>query len=131
AEAVPYEPQPCEAPRELAEAIERARPRLGRLASSLLFFPTIGSTNDVALAWSAKPSAGRPVLEGTANAATERLALERSAKALAERSRARSEGLVIRAADETPGRGRRRQSRCSPTGSRLSHSFLLIPRNPL
>ena len=127
AEAVPYEPQPCEAPRELAEAIERARPRLGRLASSLLFFPTIGSTNDAALAWSAKPSAGRPVLEGTANAATERLALERSAKALAERSGARSEGLVVVADQQTAGRGRRGHSWFSPAGSGLYVSVVLTP----
>jgi BirA family biotin operon repressor/biotin-[acetyl-CoA-carboxylase] ligase len=37
-------------PRELADAIDRVRPRLGRLASALLFFGSIGSTNDVALA---------------------------------------------------------------------------------
>ena len=43
-------PQPV--PRELADAIDHARPRLGRLASSLLFFDSIGSTNDVALAQS-------------------------------------------------------------------------------
>jgi BirA family biotin operon repressor/biotin-[acetyl-CoA-carboxylase] ligase len=39
---------PSELPLELAEAIERVRPRLGRLASSILFFPMVGSTNDVA-----------------------------------------------------------------------------------
>jgi BirA family transcriptional regulator, biotin operon repressor / biotin---[acetyl-CoA-carboxylase] ligase len=33
-----------------ATAIEHARPRLGRLASAFHFFPTVGSTNDVALA---------------------------------------------------------------------------------
>ena len=37
-------------PRELQDALARVRPRLGRLASTLLFFPTIGSTNDVASA---------------------------------------------------------------------------------
>lgn len=37
-------------PSDFAEAIDRARPRLGRLASSMLFFSTIGSTNDVASA---------------------------------------------------------------------------------
>ena len=36
-------------PAELADAIARARPRLGRLGAPLLFFQTIGSTNDVAL----------------------------------------------------------------------------------
>src|SRR5688572_19035283 len=35
-------------PRELAEAFERARPRTGRLGRRLLFFSSIGSTNDVA-----------------------------------------------------------------------------------
>jgi BirA family biotin operon repressor/biotin-[acetyl-CoA-carboxylase] ligase len=43
-------------PDDLAAAIDRARPRLGRLASTLLFFDTIGSTNDVCRA---KVSAGR------------------------------------------------------------------------
>jgi BirA family biotin operon repressor/biotin-[acetyl-CoA-carboxylase] ligase len=37
-----------------AAAIERARPRLGRLASAFHFFPTVGSTNDIALACSAE-----------------------------------------------------------------------------
>jgi BirA family biotin operon repressor/biotin-[acetyl-CoA-carboxylase] ligase len=37
-------------PRELANAIGRELPRLGRLASTLLYFDTIGSTNDVAMA---------------------------------------------------------------------------------
>ena len=32
-----------------SEALAQARPRLGRLATSFHFFPTIGSTNDVAL----------------------------------------------------------------------------------
>jgi BirA family biotin operon repressor/biotin-[acetyl-CoA-carboxylase] ligase len=35
-------------PREVADAIERARERLGLLGSRLLYFETIGSTNDVA-----------------------------------------------------------------------------------
>jgi len=37
-------------PSDLVGAIERARPRLGRLASAILFFPSVGSTNDVASA---------------------------------------------------------------------------------
>ena len=36
-------------PSDLGAAIERARPRLGRLASTLLFFESVESTNDVAL----------------------------------------------------------------------------------
>jgi BirA family biotin operon repressor/biotin-[acetyl-CoA-carboxylase] ligase len=35
-------------PRELAEALERSRARLARLVSSVIFLPTVGSTNDVA-----------------------------------------------------------------------------------
>jgi len=35
-------------PADFAEAIERVRPRLGPLGSSISFFSTIGSTNDVA-----------------------------------------------------------------------------------
>jgi BirA family biotin operon repressor/biotin-[acetyl-CoA-carboxylase] ligase len=35
-------------PDDLAEAIDRARPRLGRLASTMEYFETIGSTNDQA-----------------------------------------------------------------------------------
>ena len=40
-------------PADFAEAIELARPRLGRLASSISYFPTIGSTNDAASALAA------------------------------------------------------------------------------
>ena len=126
-ERTPYEGLPYEPPRELAEAIERARPRLGRLASSVLFFPTIGSTNDVALAWSAKASAERPALEWSVMEVAERLALERSAKALAGRSCARSEGLVVVADEQTAGRGRRGHSWFSPAGSGLYVSVVLTP----
>lgn len=41
-------------PADFAEAIDRARPRLGRLASSISYFSTIGSTNDVASALAAR-----------------------------------------------------------------------------
>jgi BirA family biotin operon repressor/biotin-[acetyl-CoA-carboxylase] ligase len=40
----PSEPLPS----DFADALTRARPRLGRLASTVLFLPTTGSTNDVA-----------------------------------------------------------------------------------
>jgi BirA family transcriptional regulator, biotin operon repressor / biotin---[acetyl-CoA-carboxylase] ligase len=43
-----------ELPAELADALERARPRLGRVASTVLFFPSVGSTNDIALSRSAQ-----------------------------------------------------------------------------
>jgi BirA family biotin operon repressor/biotin-[acetyl-CoA-carboxylase] ligase len=39
-----------ELPIDLQRSIDAARPRLGRLGSSLLYFPTIGSTNDAAAA---------------------------------------------------------------------------------
>jgi len=38
-------------PVEFAEAFERARSRFGRLGRTVLFFPTIDSTNDVAMAF--------------------------------------------------------------------------------
>jgi BirA family transcriptional regulator, biotin operon repressor / biotin---[acetyl-CoA-carboxylase] ligase len=38
-------------PDEIAEALAQAQPRLGPLASRVLWFETIGSTNDRALAW--------------------------------------------------------------------------------
>jgi BirA family biotin operon repressor/biotin-[acetyl-CoA-carboxylase] ligase len=88
----------------MAAAIERARPRLGRLASTVLFFPTIGSTNDVALRWSAKAVAER----GAADAR-------------------RAEGLVVVADEQTAGRGRRGHSWFSPAGSGLYVSVALAP----
>jgi BirA family biotin operon repressor/biotin-[acetyl-CoA-carboxylase] ligase len=45
----PSDPPPGEIPEALADAIARARPRLGRLAATVQFFQAIGSTNDAAL----------------------------------------------------------------------------------
>jgi BirA family biotin operon repressor/biotin-[acetyl-CoA-carboxylase] ligase len=90
-------------PSDLADAIDRARPRLGRLASTLLFFPTVGSTNDVALSRSAAASAGRAVAGG------------------------RAEGLVVIADQQTAGRGRRGHTWFSPPGSGLYVSVVLAP----
>jgi len=42
-------------PPELDEALERARDRLGSLAARVLYFTTIGSTNDVAASLAAEP----------------------------------------------------------------------------
>jgi BirA family transcriptional regulator, biotin operon repressor / biotin---[acetyl-CoA-carboxylase] ligase len=39
---------PSELPREFSAALERVRPHLGRLGSKVLFFTSVGSTNDVA-----------------------------------------------------------------------------------
>ena len=95
-------------PAELADAIERARPRLGRLGAPLLFFPTIGSTNDVALTRSASLSSlDRPGERADAGA--------------------RSEGLVVVADQQTAGRGRRGHTWFSPPGSGLYVSVVLAP----
>ncbi len=90
-------------PDECADAIERARPRLGRLASPILYFETIGSTND--------------------EAAT------RSAEAFALRASesSRSDGLVVVADEQTAGRGRRGHTWFSPPGSGLYVSVVLAP----
>jgi BirA family transcriptional regulator, biotin operon repressor / biotin---[acetyl-CoA-carboxylase] ligase len=86
-----------------ATAIERARPRLGRLGSAFQFFPIVGSTNDVALACSAKALAERPA------------------------SAERPEGLVVVADQQTAGRGRRGRAWFSPPGSGLYVSVVLAP----
>ena len=90
-------------PQELADAIERARPRLGRLASSLLYFESIGSTNDVAAS-----------------------ALSPKPLALGEPSAVR-EGLVVIADQQTSGRGRRGHTWFSPAGAGLYVSVVLAP----
>ncbi|HEX3644049.1 MAG TPA: biotin--[acetyl-CoA-carboxylase] ligase [Vicinamibacterales bacterium] len=58
-------------PDALADAIARARPRLGRVASTVLFFETIGSTNDEAAKQSA---AGGRSAEGLVVVADEQTA---------------------------------------------------------
>src|ERR1700676_4715012 len=45
---------PDRMPDDFAEALEGARPRLGRLGTEVLFFASIGSTSDVAAALAAK-----------------------------------------------------------------------------
>jgi BirA family biotin operon repressor/biotin-[acetyl-CoA-carboxylase] ligase len=92
-----------ETPREVADALERARPRLGRLASTFLFFSSVGSTNDLAL-------------ERT-----------RSASLSGERRGEVSEGLVVVAGQQTAGRGRRGHAWFSPPGSGLYVSVVLAP----
>jgi len=82
------------------DAIDRARARLGRLASTILFFDTIGSTNDVAMA-----------------------------RAVSSQSPAPSprEGLVVVASEQTQGRGRRGHTWFSPPRSGLYVSVVLTP----
>src|SRR5712692_1972111 len=87
-------------PPEFADAL--ARVNVGRLASTVLFYPAIGSTNDVAvaLATRAQPDAG---------------------------SRPSAEGLVVLADEQTAGRGRRGHAWFSPSGSGLYVSVVLTP----
>jgi BirA family biotin operon repressor/biotin-[acetyl-CoA-carboxylase] ligase len=87
-------------PPEFADAL--ARVNVGRLASMVLFYPTIGSTNDVAvsLAAAGQPDAG---------------------------SRPAAEGLVVLADEQTAGRGRRGHAWFSPRGSGLYVSVVLAP----
>jgi BirA family biotin operon repressor/biotin-[acetyl-CoA-carboxylase] ligase len=108
-----------ELPRELAAALERARPRLGCLASTLLFFETIGSTNDEAASRSAKAFA--LLDEGSASRSGERAV---SPQPPAPRP---SEGLVVVAGEQTSGRGRRGHTWFSPPGSGLYVSVVLAP----
>jgi len=92
----------AEIPEALAEALARARPRLGRLASNLLYFPSTESTNDIALDCSAKASADGASAE-------------------------RPEGLVVVADAQTAGRGRRGHTWFSPPGSGLYVSVVVAP----
>jgi len=86
------------------DQIETARARLGRLAAVFEFFPTIASTNDVAI--------------------------ERSAQAFLGRKDA--EGLVVVADEQTAGRGRRGHVWFSPPGAGLYVSVVLAPaRTPV
>jgi BirA family transcriptional regulator, biotin operon repressor / biotin---[acetyl-CoA-carboxylase] ligase len=94
--------RPGAAPREMVDALERMRPRLGRLGSTLVFFETVGSTNDEAGKRAASPQP----------------------PALSPRS---SEGLVVVADEQTAGRGRRGHTWFSPAGSGLYVSVVLAP----
>jgi BirA family biotin operon repressor/biotin-[acetyl-CoA-carboxylase] ligase len=95
-------------PRELVEAIDRARPRLGRLATTLLFFDSIGSTNDVALSRTPSTQHAAP----SSGISSPHLS---------------AEGLVIVADAQTAGRGRRGHTWFSPPGSGLYVSVVLAP----
>jgi BirA family biotin operon repressor/biotin-[acetyl-CoA-carboxylase] ligase len=90
-------------PPEFADAL--ARVTLGRLASTVLFYETIGSTNDVAVALA---TGSRP---GEADADAQRTV----------------EGLVVFADEQTAGRGRRGHAWFSPPGSGLYVSVVLAP----
>jgi BirA family transcriptional regulator, biotin operon repressor / biotin---[acetyl-CoA-carboxylase] ligase len=115
----PSDPVFGEIPAALADAVADARRRLGRLASTLLYFSTIRSTNDAALACTAKDLA-------------DDVALTRGAKALAERSGSAerptsADGLVVVADEQTAGRGRRGHVWFSPPRAGLYVSVVLTP----
>jgi BirA family biotin operon repressor/biotin-[acetyl-CoA-carboxylase] ligase len=62
-------PTPDQLPVDFAEALERARPRLGRLGSEVLFFASIGSTSDVASTLAARGDCeGAIIVAGTQTA---------------------------------------------------------------
>jgi BirA family biotin operon repressor/biotin-[acetyl-CoA-carboxylase] ligase len=98
--------RPGAAPQEMVDALERVRPRLGRLASTILFFETTGSTNDEAAKRSASPQPPAPGLQPQAPS---------------------PEGLVVVADEQTAGRGRRGHTWFSPAGSGLYVSVVLTP----
>jgi BirA family biotin operon repressor/biotin-[acetyl-CoA-carboxylase] ligase len=86
-------------PAEFNDAL--ARVRLGRIGSTVFFYPTIGSTNDTAASLAASGA-------GEAGAR-------------------QPEGLVVFADEQTAGRGRRGRSWFSPPGSGLYVSVVLAP----
>ena len=94
------------------DALEQARGRLGRLASVVVFYPTIRSTNDAAASLAAEPP-GRDRLAGAAG--SQRIPF------------VDPEGAVIVADEQTGGRGRRGHGWFSPRGSGLYVSVVLTP----
>ncbi len=103
------------------DAIARVRDRLGRLGSMIRYYPTIGSTNDVASDFVAR----RLRAEGaSASLAEARVNRER---AEAGRLQPSAEGLVVVADEQTAGRGRRGHTWFSPPGSGLYVSVVLTP----
>jgi BirA family biotin operon repressor/biotin-[acetyl-CoA-carboxylase] ligase len=130
----------------MVDAIERARPRLGRLASLLQFYETVGSTNDIALAHLAvgslatiaEPlapsterlaSSTRPRDPGSqvARPSTQLPAPSTQREAAGNQRLVPSEGLVVVADEQTSGRGRRGHTWFSPAGSGLYVSVVLTP----
>jgi BirA family transcriptional regulator, biotin operon repressor / biotin---[acetyl-CoA-carboxylase] ligase len=105
-------------PADLVAALERARPRLGRLASRLVYFETIGSTNDEAATRSASTQPPAPGREPPASSSQ-------------PPAPSPAEGLVVIADQQTAGRGRRGHTWFSPPGSGLYVSVVLAPaRSP-
>ena len=89
-------------PRELQDAFDAVRARLGRLGTSWRYYATVGSTSDVATLLASGSGA---------------------------RSASAAEGAVVIADAQTAGRGRRGRSWFSPPGSGLYISTVLAPGN--
>jgi len=123
------------APYDLTEAIERARPRLGRLATTVQHFASVGSTNDVAMEGSAsvrtadERSASLFHLRSPETPASSggRAEAPSARRRVGERSAVGPEGLVVVADEQTAGRGRRGHTWFSPPGAGLYVSVVLAP----
>jgi BirA family transcriptional regulator, biotin operon repressor / biotin---[acetyl-CoA-carboxylase] ligase len=96
------------------QAIEAARDRLGRLASAVYFYLTIGSTNDAA----ASLAAIRSAIDVLAipDVAPDPIVVSSD-----------PEGIVVIANEQTAGRGRRGHTWFSAPGSGLYVSVVLMP----
>jgi BirA family biotin operon repressor/biotin-[acetyl-CoA-carboxylase] ligase len=96
--------------------VDRARGRLGRLASTVFYYPTIGSTNDAAAFLAASRSCVGPHPERVSGPWDDRTV-----------ARPDAEGLVVVADEQTAGRGRRGHTWFSPPGSGLYVSVVVTP----
>jgi len=103
------------------DAIARVRDRLVRLGSMIRYYPTIGSTNDVASDFVARRLRAESASASLAEARVNR------ERAEAGRLQPSAEGLVVVADEQTAGRGRRGHTWFSPPGSGLYVSVVLTP----
>jgi len=110
------------------EAIARARDRLGRLGTTIVYYPTIGSTNDaasdlVASRFRSVRLQPDPVDPPEGGHYVRRDSFTRS-EGVAQQD---VEGIVVVADEQTAGRGRRGHTWFSPPGSGLYVSVVLTP----
>jgi len=108
------------------EAIARARDRLGRLGTTIVYYPTIGSTNDaasdlVASRFRSVRLQPDPVDPPEGGHYVRRDSFTRS-EGVAQQD---VEGIVVVADEQTAGRGRRGHTWFSPPGSGLYVSVVL------
>jgi len=110
------------------EAIARARDRLGRLGTTIVYYPTIGSTNDaasdlVASRFRSVRLQPDPVDPPEGGHYARRDSFTRSEDVALQDV----EGIVVVADEQTAGRGRRGHTWFSPPGSGLYVSVVLTP----